>query len=193
MIFALVPPVTIGTLIATPALMTIWLHKPGLYNPYVCLLMALISGVMGIKEHKYQFQTCSNQHALLARLMFWSYIVMVVVAVPAIHFFGILGFLGDWFCAELFQVLAILRLNQELFAGTSRLDFSPVYKLFALMGGATLLGAWLALTAGQRSVPHIALSAILFISFLLVISYPLFGLQEVRSYLRNRVAVVGGR
>ena len=192
-VFALVPPVTIGTLIATPALLAAWLHKPGLYNPYVCLLMALISGVMGIKEHKYQFQTCSNEHTMLAKLMFWSYIAMVVLSVPAIGFLGILGFLGVWFSAELFQVLAILRLNQRLFANVSRLDFSPVYKLFALMGIATLLGARLAITPGQRSLPLITLTAVLFAAVLLVISYPLFGLREVRSYLRSRVAVAGGR
>ena len=192
-IFALVSPVCIGTLLATPLLMSLWLHKRSLYDPYVCLLMALISGVMGIKEHKYQFQTCSNQHVMLARVMFWSYVGMVVLAVPAILFFGILGFLVVWLTTELFQVLAILRLNQRLFANFSQLDFSPVHKLFVLMGGATILGAWLAVTAGQKSLPVITLTAVLFVTVLLVISYPLFGLQEVRSYLRNRVAVAGGR
>ena len=61
------------------------------------------------------------------------------------------------------------------------------------MGLATSVGARLALTAGQKSLPIIALTAVLFIAVLLVISYRLFGLQEVRSYLRNRVAVAGGR
>jgi len=192
-VFALVPAVSIGTLLATPLLMSIWLHKGGLYDPYVCLLMALISGVIGIKEHKYHFQTCSNEHTVLARLMFSTYASMVVLAVPAILWFGVLGFLGLWLTAELFQVLAILRLNQRLFAGISRLDFSPVYKLFAFMGGATIPGAWLAMTAGQKSLPVITLTGVLFVSVLLLISYPLFGLKEVRSYLRNRVSVAEGR
>jgi O-antigen/teichoic acid export membrane protein len=192
-IFALVPPLTIGTLLATPLLMTVWLHKRGLYDPHICLLMALVSGLIGIKDHKYHFQTCSNEHTHLAMLMFWSYVAMTVLAVPAILLSGVLGFLGVWFAAELFQVLAILRLNQRLFAGVARLDFSPVYKLFALMSGATIVGGWLASTAGQKSLPIITLTAVLFIAILLVISYPLFGLREVRMYLRNRVAVAGGR
>jgi O-antigen/teichoic acid export membrane protein len=192
-VFAMVPPVTIGTLLATPLLMTVWLHKPGLYNPYICLLMALISGVIGIREHKYHFQTCSNEHTVLAKLMFSSYVAMAVVSVPAIRFLGVLGFLGIWLATELFLALAILRLNRRLFAGFFRLDFSPVYKLLALMGVATIVGARLAVTAGQKSLPTIALITVLFIAVLLVISYPLFGLQEVRSYLRNRVAVAGGR
>ena len=192
-IFAMVPPVTIGTLLACPILMRVWLHKPGFYDPYVCLGMALISGAIGIKEHKYHFQTCSNEHTVLARLMFSTYAGMVVLAIPAIRWFGVLGFLGLWLVAELFQVLAILRLNQRLFAGISRLDFSPVHKLFALMGGATILGAWLAMTAGQKSLPVITLTAVLFVSVLLLISYPLFGLKEVWTYLRDRVALTAER
>jgi O-antigen/teichoic acid export membrane protein len=188
-IFALIPPVTLGTLVATPLLMAVWLHKPGLYHPYVCLVMALISGVMAIKEHKYVFQTSSNQHTMLARSIFWSYVVMVALDAPAIHWFGILGFLGVWFATELFQVLAILHLNQRLFANVSRVDFSPVYKLFALMGGATILGIRVVITAGQRSLPITALTALLVVAVLLVIGYPLFGLREVRSYLRSRVAI----
>ena len=192
-VFASVPPVSIGTLLAAPVLISVWLHKPDLYDPYVCLLMALISGVMGIKEHKYHFQTSSNEHTMLARLTFLIYLGMVVLAVPAIFLFGILGFLGIWLVSEFLLVLAILRLNQRLFAGYSRLDFSPVHKLFALMGTATIVGAWLATTASQKSLPIITLTAALFVSVLLVISYPLFGLKEVRSYLRSRVAVAGGR
>jgi O-antigen/teichoic acid export membrane protein len=192
-VFALVAPVSIGTLLATPLLMSIWLHKPGLYEPHICLLMALISGVMGIKEHKLHFQTCSNQHTVLARLMFSTYAGMVLLAVPAILWLGVLGFLGLWLAAELFQVFAILRLNQRLFAGFSQLDFSPVHKLFVVMGGSTIIGAWLAMTAGQKSLPAITLIAVLFVSVLLIISYPLFGLKEVRSYLRSRISVAEAR
>jgi O-antigen/teichoic acid export membrane protein len=126
-IFALVPVITIGTLLATPLLMAVWLHKPGLYDPYASLFMALTSAIMGIKEHKYQFQAASNEHTSIAKIMFFSYVVMVCLAVPAIHYFGILGFLGIWMPTELFQVLSVLRLNQRLFASVSKLDFSPIY------------------------------------------------------------------
>jgi O-antigen/teichoic acid export membrane protein len=193
LVFALVAPVSLGTLLAAPLLMTVWLHKPSMYNPYVCLLMALTSGVMGIKEHKLHFQTSSNQHTVLARLMFLSYIAMTALSVPAILFVGILGFLGLWFAAEVFQVLVILRLNQRLFTGVARLDFSPVYKLFALMGGATIVSAVLATSAGQKSLFVAALATVLFVAVLLAISYPLFGLREVWTYVRNRVAITAGR
>jgi O-antigen/teichoic acid export membrane protein len=192
-IFALVPPITIGTLLATPVLMTIWLHKPGLYNPYVCLMMALISGATGIKEHKYQFQTCSNEHTKLARLMFWSYVVMVALAVPGIHFFGSMGFLVPWFITEAFQVTFILRLNQRLFVNVAPLDFAPVYKLFALIGGAVMLAAWFAVHAAEKPLLQTATTTLIFMVVLGGISYRLFGLKEVRTYLRSRIAVAQGK
>ena len=41
-IFAMIPVVSMGTLLATPVLIAVWLHKPTLYDPYVCIIMALI-------------------------------------------------------------------------------------------------------------------------------------------------------
>ncbi len=185
-IFALIPVVTIGTLLITPVLMAVWLHRPALYDPWVCIVMGLISGVMGIKEHKYTFQTSSNEHAMLARLTLWSYVVMVIVALPAIHLFGVLGFLVVWFVTEIIQVLAILRLNLRLFAGQATVDFSPVYKLFALMSAAIVLQSWFAFRASQRSLLQICLTALVFVIVLAAISYPLFGLGEVRRHLGSR-------
>ena len=92
-------------------------------------LEPLYPAVMGIKEHKYQFQTSSHEHTSLARLMFWSYVAMIGLSIPGIHYFGVLGFVGLWFIVEVFQVFAILRLNQRLFANVSTLDTTPVYRL----------------------------------------------------------------
>jgi O-antigen/teichoic acid export membrane protein len=185
-VFALVPAVSIGTLIATPLLMTFWIHKRSLYDPYVCIVMAVISGTMGIKEHKYTFQTSSNEHSDLARVTFYSYLIMVVLSIPAIHFFGILGFLSLWFITEVVQVLVILRVNERLFANVAKLDHSPVYKLFLFMGAATALGWWFAIQDVHRSLLQVASIAIIFVVVLLAISFPLFGLKEVRTYLRDR-------
>jgi O-antigen/teichoic acid export membrane protein len=187
-VLAMIPAVSVGTLLATPVLIAIWLHKPSLYDPWFCIVMALISGAMGIKEHKYQFQTSTNQHAPLARMMFWSYLCMVAAAVPGIHLFGVMGFLIPWFVTEVVQVLFILRLNERLFINTSQLDFSPVYKLFALMGGAVLLGSWFAIHAENRSLLQSSVIAIVFAVVLTGISYPLFQLSDVRIYLRDRMA-----
>lgn len=188
-VLAMIPAVSIGTLLATPVLITVWLHKPTLYDPYICIMMALISGAMGIKEHKYQFQTSTNQHAALARMMFLTYLVMIGFAIPGIHLFGVTGFLIPWFVAEVVQVLFILKFNRRLFVAVDALDFSPVYKLFALMGTATSIGAWFAIHAQERSILQCALIATVFAVALTCISYPLFQLGDVRDYLRQRLAL----
>jgi hypothetical protein len=164
----------------------VWLHTPPLYNPAICIIMGLISGTMGIKEHKYQFQTSSNEHSVLARLTFLSYLVMVALAVPAIHMFGILGFLLLWFATEVYQTLAILRLNLRLFSAAASLDFWPVCKLSALMTVATVAGSWFAFAAPHRTLLQSSLTAVVFAAALAAVSYALFGLSEVRRDLRAR-------
>jgi O-antigen/teichoic acid export membrane protein len=192
-VFALVPSVSIGTLLLTPLLMTMWIHRRSLYDPYVCIVMALISGVMGIKEHKYTFQTYCNEHTVLARVMFFSYLLMVILAIPSIYFFGVLGFLVLWLITEVVQVFVILNINEQMFAKVSKLDHSPVYKLFGLIGIATLLGGWFAINAVEQSLALVTLIAIAFVGALLTISFPLFGLKEVRAYLRARTALTHER
>jgi O-antigen/teichoic acid export membrane protein len=192
-VFALVPAVSIGTLLASPLLMTVWLHKRSLYDPYVCIMMAVISGAMGIKEHKYTFQTSSNEHSVLARVTFRSYLLMIVLAIPAIYKLGVLGFLALWLVTEVVQVVAILKVNERLFARISKLDHSPVYKLFGFMGTATALGAWFAIQAVHKPLSQVTLVALLFVAALLAISFPLFRLKEVRSYLRGRIAMAQGK
>ena len=58
----LIPIVSIGSLLLCPFLFTIWLHKRNIYEPGLCLLMAMVSAVLGVKEHKTQFQSSSNKH-----------------------------------------------------------------------------------------------------------------------------------
>jgi O-antigen/teichoic acid export membrane protein len=188
-VFAVIPAVNLGTLLATPVLIAVWLHKPSLYNPYMCIVMALISAAMGIKEHKYQFQVSTNQHATLARITFWSYLGMAAVGAPGIHIFGPMGFLIPWLITEIIQTILILRLNQQLFASISQLDFSPVYKLVALMGVAVLLASWFAIHTQERSLVQTSVTAIVFALLLGCVSYPLFQLGDVRIYLRNRAAL----
>jgi O-antigen/teichoic acid export membrane protein len=189
-VFALIPLASIGTLLATPLLMTVWLHKSSLYNPAICIVMGLIAGIMGIKDHKWIFQIYSNEHSELARMALWSYSVMIALAVPAIHMFGVLGFLILWLVTEMYQTAVILRLNLRLFAGTASLDFLPVYKLFGLMVAATLPASWFAFAAPHRTLMQGSLTAVAFVIALAGISYRLFGLSEVRKDLRARFRTV---
>ena len=188
-VFAMIPAVNLGTLLATPVLISLWLHKPSLYDPYLCIMMALISAAMGIKDHKLQFQVSTNQHTALARVIFWNYLAMAVLGAAGIWMFGPIGFLVPWFMSEVVQIILILRLNERLFISTSKLDFSPVYKLFALMGAAILLGSWFAIHAQERSLLKSSVTAVVFAVILTFISYPLFQLNEVIVYLRERMTL----
>lgn len=132
LIFSLIPAVNLGMLILSPVLLTIWLHKPELFSVLPYVVTAAISMTLSAKEHKFQFQFSTNTHERLARLLFFSYIALVAVTVPMVHWYGMLGFLYSWLAVELFQVIRIVGLNRELFAHTGEHRLKYVYRLAGL-------------------------------------------------------------
>jgi O-antigen/teichoic acid export membrane protein len=144
MIFSLIPTVNLGVLMISPVLLTIWLHKPALFAVLPYVMMAAISMTLSAKEHKFQFQFSTNTHEKLARIMFFSYAALALMAVPMVYWLGMLGFLYAWLGIELFQTVRIVWLNQELFAHTGEHHLRYVYRLAALsavglVGAGTLL------------------------------------------------------
>ena len=186
MIFALIPVVNLGVLLASPLLLALWLRKPGLFSPWPFLLCAAVSTVMSAKEHKYQFQFSTNTHEQLARAMFSSYLVMAAVAVPAVGRFGMNGFLVDWLATEVFQFVFIVRLNMRLFAHTGSHELRYLLRLtgLALAGFAA---AALIQHEGAAMPPaqQVGMAAALMLTLLLA-AYPLFQLREVARQLRSR-------
>jgi O-antigen/teichoic acid export membrane protein len=146
LIFSLIPVVNLGILIVSPVLLTIWLHKPQLFSVLPYVISCAISMTLSAKEHKFQFQFSTNTHERLARLMFFSYIALVIIAFPMTHAFGMLGFLYAWLGIELFQVIRIIGLNQELFAHTGEHSLKYVYRL----AGICLVG----LVVGDMALTH---------------------------------------
>jgi O-antigen/teichoic acid export membrane protein len=183
LIFALTPIISLGTFMATPILLSIWAHKPGLYDVDVCIYMTIISAVMGIKEHKYQFQTSSNQHAEMARFIFVSYVGMVTLSAVAMPRYGVPGFLALWLLTELIQTVFIVRLNRRLFAHFARLDLSLLYRLLAMFGLAMLACGWLSQSAVRRPLGQTAMITGLVVVLLASISYPLFGIDRLKRAL----------
>ena len=55
-VFALVPLVNLGTFLLTPVLLTIWLHKPELFRPDICILMTLISAAAALRNTNIGFR-----------------------------------------------------------------------------------------------------------------------------------------
>ncbi|MEO6965562.1 MAG: hypothetical protein ABI076_06645 [Acidobacteriaceae bacterium] len=139
MIFAAIPVVNLGVLILSPVLLMIWLHRPNLFDLFAYVMMAAISMTLSAKEHKFQFQFSTNTHEQLARIMFFSYVALVIVTVPMVHWLGMLGFLYTWFAVELFQVVRIIGLNKKLFAHTGQHSLTYVYRLLALSSSGLLV------------------------------------------------------
>lgn len=189
----LIPLVTVGTLLLSPLLFTVWLHKRGLYEPTFCFLMALISGVQGIKEHKTQFQSSSNEHETLSLIMVFGYSIMLAVAVPMMIFFGLTGYLVIWLVWEIIQTGIILRLNERLFPPDFRVTFKPILKLCAVMIVAFTASIYPAFLEEKLPIPSGVALAIGVSIVLAAAAYRVFGLREIvrvfQGRLRNRLLV----
>lgn len=132
-IFFLIPLVNTGVLMISPVLITVWMHKKAdLFSPYPYMLTAAISMVISLKEHKFQFQFSTNTHEDLARIMFGSYIAMILIAMVTVPLFGVKGFLWTWLLTEIFQMAFILRLNIKLFAEIEPLELTFLRRLIAI-------------------------------------------------------------
>ena len=187
LIFALIPVVNLGVLVISPVLLMLWLHKPNLFAVFPYVLMAAISMTLSAKEHKFQFQFSTNTHEKLARIMFFSYISMAFLAVPMVHWLGMLGFLYTWLAIELFQTVRIIWLNQELFAHTGEHTLLYVYRLtgLSLLG---LCGAGLALSHTHTLAYRIQFAAGFGVSVALgAAAFFLFHLKVIVQKLAERV------
>lgn len=185
-VFALIPVVSFATFLATPIAMAVWLHKPQLYQPSTCLLMACISAVAGLKEHKYQFQISVNEHSEMARFVFFSYLLMVVLMLPAMWALGVKGFLLLWLATETVQTGYIVRLNRKLFAAIARLETAPLLRLAVLVVLAGAASAGLAELMRQRPLFEIGAVALFAALVYASIGYQLFGVRALQRSLLAR-------
>ena len=186
-VLLLVPIFSVGVLLVSPFLFAVWLHRRNLYDPGLCFIMAVISAVMGIKEHKYQFQSSSNEHERLSRFTLASYAAMLLVAAFLMKPFGIFGFMAAWLAAELAQTFFILRLNVQLFPADMSISMAPVMRLVAVLVIAFGLAAWPVFAAVQWSLTAVVGSATLIMLLISAGSYFAFGLDEVRLLLTSKL------
>ncbi|MGH9615814.1 MAG: hypothetical protein ACRD28_03660, partial [Acidobacteriaceae bacterium] len=190
LIFSLIPVVNLGILIVSPVLLTVWLHKPDLFFVLPYVITCAISMTLSAKEHKFQFQFSTNTHERLARIMFFSYIVLVLVAIPMVHWLGMLGFLYSWLAIELYQVVRIIGLNRKLFAHTGQHVLRYVYRL-AGIGAIGLCGAGMVLARTHFLLYRMQFATGFGFSVAIaIVSFFLFNMQEIVKKLytmfRNR-------
>jgi O-antigen/teichoic acid export membrane protein len=180
-------PITFGSMLATPLMLQLWLHKGNLYDPDVCLLLGITVSVLGIKEHKYQFQFSSNQVQAISYMTVLAYGAQLLLAVPMMLQFGLVGYVAIWCANEILQLFYLLGLNARLFGETAVIDRTPVYRLFAILGLGSILVLWPMYHMAQLSIPEqcaIALAAAL---AALAVSYRVFHVDEIRSILWQKV------
>jgi O-antigen/teichoic acid export membrane protein len=185
MVLFLVTTISVGTLLMCPLAFSIWLHKPSFYEPGLCLLMAMVSSLAGIKDHKIQFQYSSNQHEKLAVIGVLTYLTMCGVAALTLRPFGISSLLLLWLGAELVQVAAILRLNKELFPPEIHISAAPVVRALVMLTVCFSLVAWPVYHSTERPLAMAGI-ALPVVATLCVISYFVFGLKEVRELVEGR-------
>ena len=193
-ILLMVPAITFGSMLATPFLLRVWLHKGDLYDPGVCLLLGLTIAILGIKEHKYQFQFSSNQIREVSYMTPIAYGAVLVISIPLMHQLGLIGFLIPWMTSELLQLFYLLHLNADLFRQSrvgervASIDRRPVYLLLLMLILGTVVVAWplFHLQAYRLSI-QLGFAAFTMLG-MLAISYRLFRVDEVRSLLWDRVA-----
>jgi len=182
----LVPTVSVATLLASPWLLAVWLHKRSLYEPVLCTLMALTSAAMGIKEHKFQFQSASNQHTDLSFVLIVSYSAVLLVSIFTMRYFGVAGFMWVWLAAEIAQIAVIFRMNKALFPKDYFISAAPLWKL-ALVLAIVFAGAiYPARLSVNESLVRVVAVAALYTAVTAILSYWAFGLSNVLQMLHGR-------
>jgi O-antigen/teichoic acid export membrane protein len=192
-VFFLIPIVSIGSLLLCPFFFTIWLHKRALYNPMLCILMAIVSAVLGVKEHKTQFQSSSNRHEDLSIFILCGYVVMLCISVLTMKFYGLAGFIVTWLVWEILQTRFVVGLNERLFPKEQRITTAPLLRLSIFMTIAFALAAYPAYREANWPLTWTVACACGLTGVFAVAAYSVFGVDEIRSLLtarfRNRFAL----
>jgi O-antigen/teichoic acid export membrane protein len=182
----LVPIVSVGSLLLCPLIFKVWLHKPGFYQPALCILMAIASAVLGIKEHKTQFQSSSNEHEQLSLLIIGGYSVMLLVSIPTTLWFGLSGFMVTWIAWEIIQTALVLRLNSRLFPAHLQTSIKPVLRLCVFMAFAFAMASWPAYTSVTWPLAFDVTVAVALTLLLGLAAYIVFGLSELKELVIAR-------
>jgi hypothetical protein len=183
----LTPIVTIGSLLMAPFLFTVWLHKRSVYDPLLCLLMAMVSAVLGIKEHKIQFQQSSNEHETISVVMLVGYSIMLLISAFVMHLFGLPGFIVTWLVWEILLTAFVLRLNDGLFPPEHTITIKPVVYLAIFMSIAFAISGVLAFREASWPLDIVVAVAASTTALFGIASYFVFGVGEIRTLLTERM------
>jgi O-antigen/teichoic acid export membrane protein len=186
-VLLLVPPAAFGTMLFTPLLLTIWLRRSSLYDPWVCLLFGITIAIQSVKEHKYLFQFSTNQVRQLAYMTPIAYTAMLLLSIPAMYLWKLPGLLMVWAAAEAAQLVYLLHLNRRLFGREATLSFRAVGLLMLLLVVGSVACLWPVFHIARMHQTEQALVATAVTLIALLGSYWIFRVDEVRSFVWQRL------
>jgi len=187
-VFSLIPVANLGTFLLSPLLLSVWLRKPELFEPWTYALMALISGAMSMREHKQFFQFSTNTHRGLAHIVFWGNLIMIGVSIPMTLWLGMRGFMYTWLVSECTQMALLYLQNKKLFRQDSSISLFPVLKLAILMGAGLPLCVELLNYARWHSRLQQGGLVVAGMAILFLASYWTFGLYLVQQRILSRLS-----
>ena len=166
-----------GAFLFAPIIVSLWLHRPELFEPYSYGIMVRVSAAISMKDHKQFFQFSTNTHRRLAMIVFCANLLMVGLSVPMVERFGLDGFLTVWLASESSQMALIYLENKKLFDFDRSVSFAPVVKLLCVMLG---------------SLPVCMLMMVLALAIagevmLIAECYFVFGLKDVWSQFAEKI------
>jgi len=184
----LIPVVSIGSLLMCPLLLRLWLHNRIAYYPSLCIEMAVVSAILGLKEHKTQFQSSSNAHEKLSTRIFIGYAVMLTISVYTMRAWGVAGFIITWLVWELLQTAYVVYLNHKLFPDDAQIDNSLLRRFLIFITIAFALTSYPAIAAAHWPLAISTGVALACILVLAVAAYATFRIDEIRTLLMQRVS-----
>ena len=182
----LIPVVSIGSLLLCPFLFQVWLHGRMPYQPVLCLEMAIVSAVLGLKEHKTQFQSSSNEHEKLSTRILIGYAAMLAVSVPIMRTWGVAGFIVTWLTWEILQTAYVVHLNRKLFPDDHSIDNGLLQRFVVFIAVAFAITAFPAMWAAHWPLPMSVAVALLWTAVLAVAAYATFQMDELRVLVMSR-------
>lgn len=183
----LIPVITIGTLLICPLLFTLWLHKRSLYEPVTCLLMAAVSAIIGIKEHKFTFQWSSNENKSISRFSLFAYLIMLAASALMLRSLGINALILAWLATEILLTLYTVELNKKLFPPEMHISLYPVLRLFLVLAVCFAVVSWISVVEVSWPLIRVAVVALGAVSILAVFNYFFFGLNEVWIVIERKL------
>jgi O-antigen/teichoic acid export membrane protein len=179
--------------IASPLLLLLWMHRPGLFQSTAYVLLAAVNITLCVKEHKYQFQFATNTHTVLAKVMFTGYIIMVVVSLVTIRRYGLNGFLWTWLLVEMVQTALILRMNKELFTGkegtsVAAVDAGYLLRLAGVSTAGLIAGMFLLRHTREWSYTLQAGSDLVLIALIAGVAFFVFQMAGMGKQMRAKLA-----